>query len=176
MAVLKVGGISSFGAVGLWASGISFKATGGELGVGGFVASVALSILAFNGFTTVNNSGAEITEPHRNVGRAIVWSIAVCVVVYLLVAFAVRSSLPLDRSVAAKDYALAECDGRRRWSVRRQFDPEHPRLPRDTTPARSFAASSGDLVDRHRRWVTRRLSPITGWFHEYGSRSVGARA
>ncbi|ORE90756.1 APC family permease [Aurantimonas sp. 22II-16-19i] len=108
MAVLKVGGIASFGAAGLWASGISFEATGGELGVGGFVASVALSILAFKGFTTITNSGAEITEPHRNVGRAIVWSIAVCVVVYLLVAFAVGSSLPLDRIVAAKDYALAE--------------------------------------------------------------------
>lgn len=46
--------------------------------------------------------------PHRNVGRAIIWSIALCVVVYLLVAFAVGSSLPLDRIVAAKDYALAE--------------------------------------------------------------------
>lgn len=41
-------------------------------------------------------------------GRAIIWSIALCVVVYLLVAFAVGSSLPLDRIVAAKDYALAE--------------------------------------------------------------------
>jgi len=47
-------------------------------------------------------------SPHRNVGRAIIWSIAICVVVYLLVAFAVGSSLPLDRIVAAKDYALAE--------------------------------------------------------------------
>ena len=107
-AVVKVGGIASFGAPGLWASGISFVATGGELGVDGFVASIALSIPAFKGFTTITNSGAEITEPHRNVGRAIVWSIAVCVVVYLLVAFAVGSSLPLDRIVAVKDYALAE--------------------------------------------------------------------
>ena len=72
------------------------------------MASVALSILAFKGFTTITNSGAEVTDPHRNVGRAIVWSIAICVVVYLLVAFAVGSSLPIDRIVAAKDYALAE--------------------------------------------------------------------
>ena len=49
-----------------------------------------------------------MTEPHRNVGRAILWSIAVCVVVYLLVAFAVGSSLTLDEIVAAKDYALTE--------------------------------------------------------------------
>jgi len=108
MAVLKVGGIALFGAAGLWASGISFEATGGDTGEGGFIASVALSILAFKGFTTITNSGAEVTNPHRNVGRAIVFSIAICVVVYLLVAFAVGSSLPLDRIVEAKDYALAE--------------------------------------------------------------------
>jgi amino acid transporter len=108
MAVLKVGGIALFGAAGLWASGITFEATSGDAGATGFLASVALSILAFKGFTTITNSGAEITEPHRNVGRAIVLSIAICVVVYLLVAFAVGSSLPLDRIVAAKDYALAE--------------------------------------------------------------------
>jgi amino acid transporter len=108
MATLKVGGIAIFGAAGLWASGITFQATGGDAGVTGFVASVALSILAFKGFTTITNSGAEVTDPHRNVGRAIVLSIAICVVVYLLVAFAVGASLPLDRIVAAKDYALAE--------------------------------------------------------------------
>ncbi len=108
MALLKVGGITLFGVAGLWASGVSFEAAGGDAGAGGFVASVALSILAFKGFTTITNSGAEITDPHRNVGRAIILSIAICVVVYLLVAFAVGSSLPLDRIVAAKDYALAE--------------------------------------------------------------------
>ncbi|SDX70755.1 APC family permease [Roseicitreum antarcticum] len=108
MAVIKVGGIALFGVAALWASGITFAATSGDAGATGFVASVALSILAFKGFTTITNSGAEVTEPHRNVGRAIVLSIAICVIVYLLVAFAVGSSLPIDRIVAAKDYALAE--------------------------------------------------------------------
>ncbi|APX21548.1 MAG: APC family permease [Rhodobacteraceae bacterium] len=111
MAALKVGGITLFGAAALWAGGFSFEATGrgGETtGAAGFVASMALAILAFKGFTTITNSGAEITKPHRNVGRAIVISIAVCTLVYLLVAFAVGSSLPLDRIVEARDYALAE--------------------------------------------------------------------
>jgi amino acid transporter len=74
----------------------------------GFIASVALAILAFKGFTTITNSGAEITEPNRNVGRAIIISIALCVVVYLLVAFGVGSSLTIDRIIAARDYSLAE--------------------------------------------------------------------
>ncbi|SDU18445.1 APC family permease [Stappia sp. ES.058] len=108
MAVLKVGGIAVFGVSALWVGGFSFEATSGESEPGGVLASVALAILAFKGFTTITNSGAEITEPHRNVGRAIIFSILICVVVYLLVAFAVGSSLPLDRIIDAKDYALAE--------------------------------------------------------------------
>ncbi len=108
MAVIKVGGIALFGVTGLWASGISFEAAAGQTGAGGFIASVALSILAFKGFTTITNSGAEVTDPHRNVGRAIVLSILICAIVYLLVAFAVGSSLPIYQIVAAKDYALAE--------------------------------------------------------------------
>ena len=63
MAVLKVGGIALFGVAGLWASGIAFKATGGDAGVIGFVASIALSILAFKGFTTITNSGSEVIDP-----------------------------------------------------------------------------------------------------------------
>ena len=113
MATIKVGGIALFGAAALWAGGISFEAAGDgqSTQVTGFVASVALSILAFKGFTTITNSGAEITDPHRNVGRAIMASIGICVVVYLLVAYAVGSSLTLDEIIAAKDYALAEAAG-----------------------------------------------------------------
>jgi amino acid transporter len=111
MAVLKVGGIAAFGVAALWAAGFSFQAASGVtrgFPAGGFVASVALSILAFKGFTTITNSGAEVVDPHRNVGRAIIGSIAICVVVYLLVAFAVGSSLSLEEIVAAKDFSLAE--------------------------------------------------------------------
>ena len=111
MASLKIGGIALFGIAALWASGFSFAAaseTGTDFTATGFVASVALAILAFKGFTTITNSGAEITEPHRNVGRAIMISVALCVVVYLLVAFGVGSSLTIDRIIDARDYSLAE--------------------------------------------------------------------
>ena len=113
MAILKVGGIALFGAAALWAGGVSFEAAtdGQSTQIGGFVASVALSILAFKGFTTITNSGAEVTDPNRNVGRAIIASIGICVIVYLLVAFAVGSSLTLEEIIAAKDYALAEAAG-----------------------------------------------------------------
>lgn len=113
MALLKIGGIAVFGATAIWVSGSSYtKAISSTpFPAGGFIASIALSILAFKGFTTITNSGAEIIDPHRNVGRSIVISIAVCVVVYVLIAFAVGSNLSLDQIVVAKDYALAEAAG-----------------------------------------------------------------
>ena len=111
MAVVKIGGIALFGIVALWSGGFSFRQSSSSaegFDATGFVASVALSILAFKGFTTITNSGGEITDPHRNVGRTIMISIAICVVVYLLVALAVGSNLTIDQIVAAKDYSLAE--------------------------------------------------------------------
>jgi amino acid transporter len=110
MALLKVGGIALFGVAALWAGGFSFEPASDPnraIPAFGFIASVALSILAFKGFTTITNSGAEIVDPHRNVGRTIVYSILICVVVYLLVAFAVGANLSIDEIVAAKDYSLA---------------------------------------------------------------------
>ncbi len=114
MAAIKIGGIALFGIAALWSSGFDFAAASQNetaFGATGFVASVALAVLAFKGFTTITNSGAEITEPHRNVGRAIMISIALCVLVYLLVAFGVGSSLSIDEIIAAKDYSLAEAAG-----------------------------------------------------------------
>jgi len=111
MAFLKIGGIAVFGIAALAASGFTFEPASGSsdvIPIAGFTASIALSTLAFKGFTTITNSGAEIVDPHRNVGRTIIVSIAICVVVYLLVAFGVGSSLSLEEIVAAKDYSLAQ--------------------------------------------------------------------
>lgn len=111
MAVLKIGGIATFGIVALWSSGFQFadpSQSSQNFSTIGFIASIALSILAFKGFTTITNSGGEIADPHKNVGRAIVISIAICVVVYLLVAYGVGSSLTIDQIIAARDYSLAE--------------------------------------------------------------------
>ena len=110
MATLKIAGIALFGIAALWSSGFRFAAasqTDQAYSATGFIASVALAILAFKGFTTITNSGAEVTDPHRNVARAIMISIALCVLVYLLVAFGVGASLTIDQIVAARDYSLA---------------------------------------------------------------------
>lgn len=109
---IKIVGVVVFGAVGLWASGFGFRAaehgwTDGT-SVGAFVGATALGILAFKGFTTITNSGGEVVEPEKNVGRAISISLALSLAVYLVVAFAVGSSLGVQEIIDARDYALAE--------------------------------------------------------------------
>ncbi|MAY12146.1 MAG: amino acid permease [Alcanivorax sp.] len=108
--VLKIGGILVFGLVGVWLAdsvAVDFSGAGESAGVGGFFGATALGILAFKGFTTITNSGSEVIDPHRNVGRAIVISIAACIVIYTLVGFAVASNLSLSEIVATRDYSLA---------------------------------------------------------------------
>jgi amino acid transporter len=111
-AVLKISGLLVVAAIALAASGIDLQIQPwpptGDPSVPSFVGAIALAILAFKGFTTITNSGDEIVKPKKNIGRAIVISLAICLVVYLAVCFAVASSLTLDQLVEAKDYALAE--------------------------------------------------------------------
>ncbi|MGB2857151.1 MAG: APC family permease [Candidatus Microthrix parvicella] len=74
----------------------------------GFLAAVALAILAYKGFTTITNSGGEIKDPHRNTGRAIVIALAICAVVYLAIAAAVAGNLTVPEILKAEDFSLAE--------------------------------------------------------------------
>lgn len=111
MAFIKIGAIAIFALVGIWISGYSFESAATsptETTLSGFIAAMALAILAYKGFTTITNSGSEIIDPHKNVSRAIIISIVICVFIYFLVAMAVISNLSVTEIVAAKDYALAQ--------------------------------------------------------------------
>ncbi len=111
MALLKIAGLILLAGGGLWASGLSFPGVSlspSDTSVGGFLSAVALGILAYKGFTTITNSGGEIKEPHKNVGRAIIISLAICAVVYLLVSLAVGGNLTVDEIVKARDYSLTQ--------------------------------------------------------------------
>ncbi|MAS87245.1 MAG: amino acid permease [Micavibrio sp.] len=111
MAFVKIGGLALLAIGGLWASGFDFESISvvpQNTTFTGFLGAVALGILAYKGFTTITNSGGEIKNPYKNVGRAIIVSLAICVVVYLLVALAVGGNLTIDEIINAKDYSLAE--------------------------------------------------------------------
>ncbi len=115
MAIVKIVGIVVFAAGALWAAEFALSdlipaatAEAGNYSAASYIGALALSILAYKGFTTITNSGGEITNPHKNVGRSIIISLLICTVVYFLVALAVNASLSIPEIVSAKDYSLAE--------------------------------------------------------------------
>ena len=111
MAFIKVAGIAMLAIGGLWASGLVFPGVSvspADFRSEGFLGAVALALLGFKGFTTITNSGGEIEAPHRNVGRAIVISLGVCLVLYMMITLAVGANLGVPEIVRARDYSLAE--------------------------------------------------------------------
>tara|TARA_Y100001958_G_scaffold150485_1_gene134315 strand:- start:6789 stop:8096 length:1308 start_codon:yes stop_codon:yes gene_type:complete len=111
MAFIKIGGLALLALGGLWVSGFTFESVSvapEDTNLMGFLGATALGILAYKGFTTITNSGGEIKKPHKNVSRAIVISLIICVVIYLLVCFAVAGNLSIGEIIKAKDYVLAE--------------------------------------------------------------------
>jgi amino acid transporter len=72
-----------------------------------FIATLALSIIAYKGFTTITNHGGDIKNPHKNVGRSHIISITICTVIYVALALSVAGGLSVEEIVVAKDYALA---------------------------------------------------------------------
>lgn len=110
MAVVKIGGLVVFAGACLWVA--DFPAT--ESGtvrsptIDSIIAAVGIGLLAYKGFTTITNTGGEIENPNKNVGRAIIISIAVVTVVYTIVALAVRGNLGLGEIADARDFAVAQ--------------------------------------------------------------------
>ncbi len=112
-ASIKILGIATLAIAGLVAgvfpsvgSGV-FEAENG-VSIASFIAALALSILAYKGFTTITNQGGDIVNPHRNIGRSIVLSVLICTLIYVALALSVAANLGIPEIIAAKDYALAE--------------------------------------------------------------------
>ena len=113
-AIIKVAGIALLAIAGLVASGFADisgnyipKNTEALPQGFAFVAALALSILAYKGFTTITNQGGDIKNPHKNLGRSIVFSILICTLIYVALALAVAGGLSIPEIIEAKDYALA---------------------------------------------------------------------
>ena len=113
-AIIKVAGIALLAIAGLIASGFA-DITGNYIPENtealpqgfGFVAALALSILAYKGFTTITNQGGDIENPHKNLGKSIVYSILICTLIYVALALSVAGGLSIPEIIKAKDYALA---------------------------------------------------------------------
>lgn len=113
-AIFKIAGIALLAISGLLISGLptitgNYVATSSQSLPGGFgfIAALALSILAYKGFTTITNQGGDIKNPHKNVGRSIIISISICTIIYVTLALSVAGGLSIQEIIEAKDYALA---------------------------------------------------------------------
>ncbi|AUD65441.1 amino acid permease [Tenericutes bacterium MZ-XQ] len=113
MSVIKILGLVLFAAGGLFAARFALKLpevseAAESLSFAHYIAATALAVIAFKGFTTITNNGDEIIKPKVNVGRAIMFSIIISLVVYIVVTFGVTANLSVSEIIASKDYALAE--------------------------------------------------------------------
>ncbi len=115
MAIIKVLGIGLLAIAGLMVAGLpsltgSYVSQNSDsLPIGlNFIGALALSILAYKGFTTITNQGSDIENPHQNIGRSIIISISLCTLIYITLALSVAAGLSIPEIIIAKDYALAE--------------------------------------------------------------------
>lgn len=110
MAVVKIGGLIVFAGACLWVADFPTTDSGAvdSPTIDSLIAAVGIGLLAYKGFTTITNTGGEIEQPKKNVGRAIMISIGIVTVVYLAVALAVRGNLGLGEIADARDFALAQ--------------------------------------------------------------------
>ncbi|WNM23927.1 APC family permease [Demequina capsici] len=111
-AIIKIGGLGLLSIAAVAAVGGGYEAGSEGLTAGssilGFAAATGLGVLAYKGFTTITNDGAELKDPGRNIGRAIVISLVICAGVYLVVGAGTGWSLSVEEIIGAQDYALAE--------------------------------------------------------------------
>jgi len=70
--------------------------------------SLAITFFAYEGFRIITNAAEDMPDPARTLPRAIMTSIALVMVLYVAVAFAVFGNLSADAAAKAEDYALAE--------------------------------------------------------------------
>jgi amino acid transporter len=72
------------------------------------VAGGMIIFLAYEGFELIANTAENVTEPRKNLPRAYFSAVVFVIFLYVLVYVVAVGNLPLDKLVAAKDYALAE--------------------------------------------------------------------
>ena len=57
------------------------------IGIGGIVAAMGLTFIAFEGYEIIVQTGEEVRNPRKNIPRAIFISLTLVVILYCLVAF-----------------------------------------------------------------------------------------
>jgi amino acid transporter len=70
--------------------------------------SLAITFFAFEGFRVITNTAEDMPDPAKTLPRAMMTAILLVMALYVAIAFAVFGNLPVEKVIAAKDFALAE--------------------------------------------------------------------
>lgn len=70
--------------------------------------SLAVTFFAFEGFRVITNTAEDMPDPQRTLPRAMMTAVLLVMLLYVAISFAVFGNLPVDKVVAAKDFALAQ--------------------------------------------------------------------
>jgi amino acid transporter len=70
--------------------------------------SLAITFFAFEGFRVITNTAEDMPDPAKTLPRAMMTAILLVMALYVGIAFAVFGNLPVEKVIAAKDFALAE--------------------------------------------------------------------
>ncbi|MCK4706592.1 MAG: APC family permease, partial [Gammaproteobacteria bacterium] len=70
--------------------------------------SLAITFFAYEGFRVITNTAEDMPDPSKTLPRAIMTAILLVMMLYVAVAIAVFGTLPTEKVIAAKDFALAE--------------------------------------------------------------------
>jgi amino acid transporter len=104
----KIAILALFVGVGLWGGDYRRALPSAWPSFSGVVAGGMIIFLAYEGFELIANSARDVRRPRITLPRAFYVSVVFVVALYVLVSLVAVINLPVDRIVAARDFALAE--------------------------------------------------------------------
>lgn len=70
--------------------------------------SLAITFFAYEGFRVITNVAEDMPNPSKTLPRAMVTAILLVMVLYVAISISVFGNLPVEKVIAAKDFALAQ--------------------------------------------------------------------
>jgi amino acid transporter len=104
----KVAILLFFVGVGIWRIAPARLQPSSWSPTGYLIAGGMIIFLAYEGFELIANTAGDVRNPKKNLPRGFLTSVVFVIGLYVLVSLVTVGNLPVDKIVAAKDYALAE--------------------------------------------------------------------
>jgi len=70
--------------------------------------SLAVTFFAFEGFRVITNTAEDMPDPSRTLPKAMMAAVIIVMLLYVAISFSVFGNLPVQKVIAAKDFALAQ--------------------------------------------------------------------